>query len=301
MISSIKSKTNPVYSSSVYLMPESEQDKENNVRAQFLDSLNKETVRKSSKFSFKFRKSTKHIFTTAALVAAFGMVTANARTLRNAEMLAEFPPSSFNGMQYVDSKGCTYIRAGFSGNVTWVPRVTRSRNHVCKQAPTFAKNRIRIEPNTVASKPAPIRAKPKRVISAVIAKTTPPAPKLYTKPQASKPVVIAKVTSKPIVRTTISTAKPQTHQVVLPAPQKRTLATPKPNSSVGIAATKHTAAKPVKRHVYHEITLKPIAGYNMAWGDGRLNPNRARGTAIGEAKMAGIWTNTVPRRLIKSQ
>ncbi|MGI1663825.1 SPOR domain-containing protein [Palleronia sp. KMU-117] len=38
-------------------------------------------------------------------------------------------------------------------------------------------------------------------------------------------------------------------------------------------------------------------GYARVWDDDRLNPNRARGTAAGEAQMRAIWTDEVPMRL----
>lgn len=38
-------------------------------------------------------------------------------------------------------------------------------------------------------------------------------------------------------------------------------------------------------------------GYVRVWEDDRLNPNRARGTATGEAQMNAIWTDDVPRQL----
>lgn len=49
---------------------------------------------------------------------------------------AEFPPVSFTGLQYVDSRGCAYVRAGAEGAVVWVPRVTRSRQAVCGMTPS---------------------------------------------------------------------------------------------------------------------------------------------------------------------
>lgn len=71
----------------------------------------------------------------AGVMSAF---TAQAQTLRDASPPAEFPPASFQGKQYVDSRGCIYIRAGIDGNVTWVPRVTRGRKQVCGYQPTLA-------------------------------------------------------------------------------------------------------------------------------------------------------------------
>ena len=53
---------------------------------------------------------------------------------------AETPPSNFTGMQYVDSKGCAFIRVGFSGPARWVPSVTRQRRQVCGLPPSMSAN-----------------------------------------------------------------------------------------------------------------------------------------------------------------
>jgi cell division septation protein DedD len=39
-------------------------------------------------------------------------------------------------------------------------------------------------------------------------------------------------------------------------------------------------------------------GYAPVWQDDRLNPNRARGTAAGEAQMRQVWTAETPMRLV---
>ncbi|KJS42688.1 MAG: hypothetical protein VR71_13350, partial [Roseovarius sp. BRH_c41] len=84
----------------------------------------------------------------ASTVALLGAGDLSAQTLRTASEPAEFPPSSYQGRQYVDSAGCVYVRAGVAGNVTWVPRVTRGRDQLCGFQPSLA-------PSVQAAAPAP--------------------------------------------------------------------------------------------------------------------------------------------------
>ncbi len=49
---------------------------------------------------------------------------------------ANLPPSSFEGREFVDSAGCSFLRSTFGGEVTWVPRYGPDRNPVCDLSPT---------------------------------------------------------------------------------------------------------------------------------------------------------------------
>ena len=55
-----------------------------------------------------------------------------------AEMVqpAELPPPDYAGQQYVDSKGCLFLRAGRSGAESWIPRVTRDGVPLCGNPPS---------------------------------------------------------------------------------------------------------------------------------------------------------------------
>jgi len=49
---------------------------------------------------------------------------------------AELPPAAFSGRQYVDSRGCVFLRAEPGGAGAWVPRLARDGTPLCGFRPS---------------------------------------------------------------------------------------------------------------------------------------------------------------------
>lgn len=69
----------------------------------------------------------------ASLALLLSAASAKAQSVAQVGQPAELPSASFTGQQYVDSRGCVFMRAGFSGRTTWVPRIGRDRKPICNE------------------------------------------------------------------------------------------------------------------------------------------------------------------------
>lgn len=149
------------------------------------------------------------------IAASLGLGMVQAKTLRSAGEPAEFPPASFKAKQYVDSRGCVYIRAGIDGLITWIPRVARNRQVLCGYKPSFAE----------APAPQITTRVTQKTTQIILAPTQKPAVKPVAinlaKPrvQARKTVSISQPKPKPIRVLRKPVAKPITPSQIVRAPK----------------------------------------------------------------------------------
>lgn len=241
----------------------------------------------------------------AAFAVAVSGSAMQAQGLKTAAAPAELPPSSYTGKQYVDSKGCVWIRAGSGVSVTWIPRVTRERVQICKAQPTAV---ARTAATPVAT-PAPVKLVPAKPVPVV--KT--PVPVVVAKPAPTK-VVIAP-TPAPVAKTV---TRAPVAQKTSACPNRSALSQrytnygqhgpvrcgPQADSPVGTvirtapSGPKTTGTK-IGTGVFEPVSANPVMpdGYRPVWTDGRLNLHRPQPA---QPKTVHVlqWTDYAPYRLI---
>lgn len=305
-------------------------------------------------------------FLSAGLLAAVvGSGVAQAQSVGQVGGPANLPPAGFQGEQWVDNRGCVFLKAGYGGQVTWVPRVGRDRRAMCGYPPSSAA-RAAIEVATAEELAKP--AAPAAPAPVMIAKPAPAAKPVVMAsvepviPVAPSPKVAPLVPAAPVVR-----AAPAAPAAPVVAKQPAPYAKAAPTGGYEVAASNgpargqigcYTSAPVAERvktrnggtvvvctrgdgtltgwrppvypreagvgaaisdpvmvaqgnlrhgavaggeadHVSAAdgVIPTPPKGYKLAWEDGRLNPNRGKGTAAGWASQDQVWTRKVPAKL----
>lgn len=265
-----------------------------------------------------------------------GIGLASAQSLRNADHPAEFPPSSFTAKQYVDSKGCVFVRAGFDGAVTWVPRVNRKRNVLCGFKPSLAgaspaapapAPRVATAPTATPPRPTAVAPTPPRqTVAATPVYTTPavrtppparvaiaPVRPVRNAPRATAPrpapTQLARIPSAPTSTGTVCPGVSALSQKYMRSSTHKVRCGPQGTApTYGAAAgngVSPTYAAPTYAAPANGVIrvapapeITPPPGYRAAFDDDRFAPNRGLGTREGHAQMRLVWTSGVPRRLV---
>lgn len=271
------------------------------------------------------------IASVAVLALMVGLGAAKAQSAKDFGGPRELPPASFKGQQYVDSRGCVFLRAGFGGQTNWVPRVTRDRRQLCGYPPSgrevpIAADVAPVKPgkpaagrkpmDTVASIATPPRIRGAAPAPKVQARVAPAAPGVVV-PQGTRGQRAERAPGKPgpgkigcypdapvaerfAVRgggTIVMCTRGDGDLTHARAPLL-------PGGSAAVAPSGFVEggtrrAAPVDQRLIVSTQNVPPKGFKNAWEDDRLNPRRGQGSAAGWTAQDGVWTRELPARLVE--
>ena len=124
------------------------------------------------------------VLSSAILALILSASGPQAQTLASIGGPENLPPSGFSGQQFIDNRGCLFLRAGFGDVINWVPRVDATRKPVCGLIPSFATEVAEVEvppsePVLASEPPAPVAraAAPPKPSVAALAVSAPAIPK----------------------------------------------------------------------------------------------------------------------------
>ncbi|MDT8328287.1 MAG: SPOR domain-containing protein [Roseovarius sp.] len=248
----------------------------------------------------------------AITAALLGGTSSSAQSLRDAPTPAEFPASSYQGRQYVDSNGCVFIRAGVGANVTWVPRITRDRKALCGFQPSVAK-----AAPAPAAKPAPAPAEvatiapapaqPARIVTAPTPKAAPPKPVRRANATAPKPVPRTVNTAPAIavapVRQAPASPAPVRKVVAPKVTQRGTIIAPPDPSRTACAGMSSLSAAYMVQHKGSPVRCGPqasphVTNVNRATSSGSRYTVKHRNSA---SHQTGRATRVAPARVYAGQ
>lgn len=136
------------------------------------------------------------LFSTVAVLTALSVVPVQAQSSRAP---AEVPPASYAQSQYVDSNGCVFVRAGFNGTTTWVPRYGDDRRPMCGFEPSVQAGAAAVAQASPAM-PAPAPVTVRAPVATVRAAPVAPRQVMATAPTSRQPYSVPPEASRPTVR-----------------------------------------------------------------------------------------------------